>query len=116
MADPWSLSVAALALLGQAPTFVKNWQKFIKKWRDRTDLPKHEADESEIALLESRADWLLHKIMLLNLVTAFSKEHSMSPQVVEYCKSERPIAYEEYKEVKDRLLELTKSNDMEPAS
>lgn len=109
MADPWSLSVAALALLGQAPSFVESWKKFIKKWRERSDLPKQDVDESEITLLQSRADWLLHKIILLDLILAFSKEHSMSPQVVEYCKSERPAVFEEYKDVKDRLLALVES-------
>ena len=106
MADPWSLSVAALALLGQAPVFVESWQKFIKKWRERSDLPKEEANESEITILQSRSDWLLYKIMLLDLILAFSKEHTMSSQVLEFCKSERPRVFKEYKQVKDRLLEL----------
>ena len=116
MADPWSLSVAALALLGQAPSFVETWQKFIKKWRNRSDLPKKEVDESEITLLQSRSDWLLHKIMLLDLVMAFSKEHSMSSQVVEYCKSERPAIFKEYKDVKDRLLALAESIDKDESA
>jgi hypothetical protein len=106
MADPWSLSIAALALFGQAPHFVENWQKLIRKWRDRSDLPKEDVNESEIAILEGRSDWLLHKIMLLDLILAFSKEHVMSSQVLEFCKSERPRAFDEYKQVKDRLLEL----------
>jgi len=113
MADPWSLSVAALALLGQAPGFVESWQKFIKKWRERSDLPKEEVKESEIAILQSRADWLLHKIMLLDLILAFSKEHTMSSQVLEFCKSERPRVFEEYKQVKDRLLELADKIEQE---
>ena len=106
MADPWSLSVAALAFLGQAPGFVESWQKFIKKWRERPGLSKEDVNESEITFLQARADWLLHKIMLLDLILAFSKEHTMSLQVLEFCKSERPRAFEEYKQVKDRLLEL----------
>lgn len=106
MADPWSLSVAALALLGQAPGFVESWQKFIKKWGERSDLPREDINESEITILQSRSEWLLYKIMLLDLILGFSNEHTMSSQVVEFCKSERPRVFEEYKQVKDRLLEL----------
>ena len=106
MADPWSLSVAALALLGQAPGFVESWQKFIKKWRQRSDLPKEEVNESEIAILQSRSDWLLYKIILLDLIIAFSKEHRMSSEVLEFCKSERPSVFEEYQQVRNRLIEL----------
>lgn len=117
MVDPWSLSVAALTLLGQAPSFAKGWEKFIKKWRERSDLPKEEVNESEITILQSRSDWLLYKIMLLDLILAFSKEHTMSSQVLEFCKSERPRVFEEYKQIKDRLLELAdKIEKNNPAS
>jgi hypothetical protein len=65
MADPWSLSVAALALLGQTPGFIESWQKLLDKWKKRSELPKVELDESEISLLQSRYDWLLHKLCCL---------------------------------------------------
>lgn len=107
MADPWSLSIAALALLGQAPSFYETWEKFIKKWRDKSDIPKEEANESEITILMSRSDWLLYKIMLLDLITAFSNDHIMNKQVLDFCQSERPKVFEEYKRVKERLQELT---------
>jgi hypothetical protein len=116
MADPWSLSIAALALLGQAPSFVETWQKFIEKWRDKSDLPKKEVDESEISILVSRSDWLLYKIMLLDLILAFSKEHTMSKEVLEFCQSERPQVFEEYKQVKARLRQLAdKLDDSHPS-
>ena len=111
MADPWSLSIAALALLGQAPSFFETWEKFIEKWRDKSDIPKEEADESEVTILSSRSDWLLHKIMLLDLITAFSKEHAMSKQILDFCQSERPQVFEEYKQVKARLQELVNKMD-----
>ena len=111
MADPWSLSIAALALLGQVPSFVDTWQKFIEKWREKSDIPKEEANESEITILMSRSDWLLYKIMLLDLITAFSKEHTMNKQVLDFCRSERPQVFEEYKQVKARLRELADKLD-----
>jgi hypothetical protein len=106
MADPWSLSVAALALLGQTPGFVESWQKLLDKWKKRSDLSKTDVDESEISILQSRYDWLLHKIMLLDLILEFSKEHTKSAEVIEFCKSEKPVVFEEYKKVRSRLLEL----------
>ena len=112
MADPWSLSIGALALLvGQTPTFFDTWQKFIEKWRNKSDIPKEDANESEITILMSRSDWLLYKIMLLDLITAFSKEHTMNKGVLDFCKSERPQVFEEYKQVKARLRELAEKSD-----
>ena len=111
MADPWALTVAVLALLGQAPNFIGNWESFIKRLRERRTLSELEVKESEITLLGARADWLTHKTLLLDLVIAFSKEHTMNPQVVEFCKTQRPQIFNEFQEVREKLLKLTDSND-----
>jgi hypothetical protein len=110
MADPWSLSVAAIALLGQVPGYFENWQKFLKKWRENSSFTKEDVDETEISVLQTKSDWLLHKIMLLDLILAFSKEHNMRTEVIDFCKSERPVVFEEYKQIKGRLIEFANKN------
>jgi hypothetical protein len=106
MADPWALTIATLAFLGQAPNFLENWEKLMKKLRDHQDLSEPEIKESEVTLLEARADWLAHKVMLLDLVLAFSKEHTMNPKLTEYCELQRPCVFEEFKSVKERISKL----------
>jgi len=110
MSDPWSLTVAILALLGQAPDFVGKWQSFIKKLRDRGHLPEKDLAESEVTLLEAREDWLTHKVILLDLVVAFSAEHTVNERVLKFCKAQRPRVHEEFREVGERLAELNEKS------
>lgn len=112
MSDPWALSVAILALLGQAPSFIGNWESLLNKIKNRKSLSESEVTESEITLLESRLDWLTYKIMLLDLLVAFSKEHTMNPQVIEFCQKQRPNVYDEFKKVREKLLNLVDSNEV----
>ena len=109
MPDPWSVTLAALALLGQAPSFLGNWQKLLSRLRRSTSLSDSEVKESEIELLDVRADWLFHKVVLLDLVMAFSVEHQLPEQIVDYCKSHRPQALGELEVVRKRLNELRQS-------
>ena len=106
MVDPWSITIATLAVLGQAPNFLDNWEKLIKKLYRHEELSEPEIKESEANLLETRVDWLAHKIMLLDLVVAFGKEHTMNSQLITYCESERPRVFEEFKSIMDRIKRL----------
>lgn len=107
MTDPWALSVAVLALLGQIPKFVGNWESLIKKIREKRTLSEAEITESELTLLEARLDWLTYKILLSDLVVAFSNDHVMDEKVVEFCKKQRPKAFDEFQTVKEKLIKLT---------
>jgi hypothetical protein len=101
------LTIATIALLGQAPNFLENWEKLIEKLNRHEKLSETEIKESETSLFEARADWLAHKIMLLDLVVAFGKEHTMNPKLIKYCEGERPRVFEEFKCIMERIKNHT---------
>lgn len=106
MADPWSMTLAALALLGQAPKFITNWKKLIDKIRRSEKISEAERKESELELLEARSDWLFHKIILLELVIGFSVEHTVPEDILRYSRSHKTQVLEELKELEIRIKSI----------
>jgi hypothetical protein len=88
MDDPWAISMSALALLGTLPNYIKNWENLFKKNFDKNLTGKKDFEEFKQIFLNAHADFLFHKIILLNTVIAFSLEHVMNKEFVEYCKKE----------------------------
>jgi hypothetical protein len=91
MNDPWVVSIAALALFGSLPGHIKAWRGLLlrKRSEGQAEEPITESEFQELRniFLGAQADWLFHKLILLNLVVAFSREHQIPDRLVEYCQA-----------------------------
>ena len=65
MADPWSITMSALALLGTLPNYIKNWEDLFKKSTDKPALNMKDLEEFRKIFLFAQEDFLFHKIILL---------------------------------------------------
>jgi hypothetical protein len=100
--------MSALALLGHVgniPTYYENWEKLIGKFRKQEELSEAERKETELSFLQARSEWLLHKIMLLDLILAFSREHKYPAPMTEHCEKERPRALDELRGIERQIQE-----------
>ncbi len=88
MADPWAITMSALALLGTLPNYFENWENLFKRSVDESTVSKKDFVELRKIFLFAQEDFLFHKIISLNTVIALSIEHRMNAGLVDYCKGE----------------------------
>jgi len=88
MADPWAITMSALALLGTLPNYIKNWEDLFKKGIDENLPNKKDFEEFRKIFLFAQKDFLFHKIISLNTVIMLSAEHVVNTELVDYCKEE----------------------------
>jgi len=88
MADPWSITMSAMALLGTLPNYIKNWEDLFNRKAGEDVLKTKDFQEFRKVFLFAQEDFLFHKIISLNTVIALSREHNVNPELLDYCKKE----------------------------
>jgi hypothetical protein len=91
--------------LGEVPNYVGNWKKLLERSKNQEAL----SEQDSCGILEARLEWLFHKMMLYDLLLAFSKEHKMNPQLVAVCREQRPLVLEEAQAIQKELNEINKA-------
>jgi hypothetical protein len=91
----WAEAIAAISLLTQFPDIKEKWQRLLSQQKDVKP-----TDENEAFMFALYKEQLITRIICFDLVGAFSHDHSMPKELVEYCSIGAKSAREELEKLK----------------
>ena len=94
----WAEAIASIALLAQFPDIKEKWQAIISKKECGEG-----TNENEAFMYALYKEQLITRIISFDLVVAFSKEHGMPKELVDYCGVGATKAREELERLKNTL-------------